>query len=287
MHWALGNHRGIELSTPCVVGILNVTPDSFAVRHADPIAARDAAWAMVAGGAAMLDVGAESTRPGAAPVPPEEQIARATPVIASIRASPGALGAIPLSIDTTSARVARAALDAGVDAINDTSAGRDDDAMLALASHRRAGLVLMHRLRAPNADRYSDRYDVPPAYADVVEDVAAFLAERAHAAEHAGCDPASIVIDPGLGFGKTVDQNLRLINATPRLAGLGYPVMSGLSRKSFVGRVALGRDSTPEERLAGTLALSVLHLRRGACMFRVHDVAEHVQALAAARRLGE
>ena len=143
----------------------------------------------------------------------------------------------------------------------------------------------MHRLRPPGTDSYSDRYSAKPRYHNVVEDVRTFLESRAQAATDAGLARESIVIDPGLGFGKSVDQNLELIRATPRLASLGFPVLSALSRKSFVGRVSLGRDSAPEERLAGTLALSVAHMIAGARLFRVHDVPEHAEALRAAWEL--
>ncbi len=190
---------------------------------------------------------------------------------------------LPITVDTTLAPVARAALDAGADAINDVAAATEDDAMLALAADRACALILMHRLAPPAADRFSDAYDAPPAYpGGVVETVRGFLDARVRAAVRAGVPRSGIVIDPGLGFGKTVGQNLELIRRTGDLAPLGRPVLSALSRKSFVGRVGLGRDSTPAERLPATLALSVLHLQAGARLFRVHDVAEHRQALDAA-----
>lgn len=275
--------QGLELSleAPRVMAILNVTPDSFsdggrflgvdeAVR-----AAADAAP-----DADVLDIGAESTRPGAARVPAEEQIARAVPVIRAVRAAGAFTG--PITIDTTSARVAAAALDAGADAINDVSAGLDDPGMLPLAAVRGAGLVLMHRLARPEADRYSDRYTAPPVYADVLADVRTFLGARLRAAEEAGVPAEAVVLDPGLGFGKTVSQNAELIRRTGELLELGRPVLSGLSRKSFTGRLGFDRDTTPQERLAPTLGLSVVHLAAGARLFRVHDPAPVRAALRAA-----
>lgn len=282
--WRCSHARRIVLDRPRIIAILNLTPDSFhtGARFTDPGAAVAHAEHAVAHGADMLELGAESTRPGSAPVAPDEQLARLLPVLARLRAPRGPMTGIPLSIDTSSAAVAGAALDAGADVINDVSAGRDDPAMLPLVASRGAGIVLMHRLRPPSADSYSDRYADAPAYRDLVEDVRGFLEARTGAAVGAGIDPGAIVIDPGLGFGKTVEQNLALLRATPRLAALGHPVLSALSRKSFVGRVSLGRDSTPEERLEGTLALSVAHLHSGTRLFRVHDVREHAAALRAA-----
>lgn len=282
--WRIANARVLRLDRPVIMAILNVTPDSFADggRYATPHHAAQAADHAADAGAAIIDIGGESTRPGSAGVAADEQIRRVVPVIALIRAGVGPASACAISVDTTSAIVARAALDAGADIVNDTSAGRDDPAMLALCARCRCGLVLMHRATTPAQDRYSDGYAYEPAFeGGVVGQVAEFLRDRASAAIAAGVDQRAIVLDPGLGFGKSVNQNLSLIAGTPELCALGHPVMSALSRKSFVGRVALGRDSQPHERLAGTLALSVEHLRGGAGVFRVHDVAEHAQALAA------
>jgi dihydropteroate synthase len=231
----------------------------------------------------MLDIWGESTRPGAQRIPAAEQIRRVVPLIAAIRSARGPAAATPISIDTTLSDVARAALDAGADAINDVASGAEDAEMLPLAAERGAGIILMHRLAAPPADSYSDGYARAPEYGDVVATVRAFLAERASMAERAGVARGSIAIDPGLGFGKSVEQNMALLRRTDELIDLGYPVVSALSRKSFVGRVGLGRDSDSSERLPATLALSVLQAIRGAALFRVHDVAEHVQALRAAR----
>lgn len=294
--WRLSADRSVALDRPVLMGILNVTPDSFfdGGTLQDTESAVRRAVRMIADGADILDLGAESTRPGAERVQVAEQIRRLLPALAAIRA---ACPNIPISIDTTLPKVAEAALSAGADAINDVSGGvESNDEMLFLAAERGAAIVLMHRLRAPGEDRYSDQYQSTPAYDDVVATVGAFLAERAQRAMRAGVRPEGILLDPGLGFGKSVEQNLELIARTPELIaragnpGQVFPLLSALSRKSFVGRVSLGRDSSPEERLPGTLALSVAHRAVGAAVFRVHDVAEHRAALAAGehvRRLGE
>jgi len=286
--WQVSTTRAVRLDRPRLFTILNVTPDSFSDggRLPTPAHAADAARRAADEGADGLDIGAESTRPGARRVPADEQQRRLLPAIEAIRAAGIDL---PIAVDTTLAPVARAALDAGADAINDVAAGTEDHAVLALAAERGAGLILMHRLRPPAHDRYADRYDTPPDYGPapraVVDAVASFLYARTAAARAAGVPADRILIDPGLGFGKTVEQNLDLIHGTPALRAMGYPVLSALSRKSFVGRLGLSRDSTPDERLPATLALSVLHLRRGASVFRVHDTAPHRQALDAAHAL--
>lgn len=275
--WSFIN-GSLPLDRPVIVGILNVTPDSFAdgghymlLDHAVAAAER-----MRDQGADMLDIGGESTRPGSEPVDSEEQIRRVVPVIEALRARGCAL---PISVDTTRAPVAQAAIRAGANAINDVSGGRDDADMFNLAAISGAGLVLMHRLIAPKLDQYSDRYAVDPKYQDVVNDVRAMLDSAASSAMKAGVRADRIVLDPGLGFGKSVEDNLRLIEDTRRLAELGFPIMSALSRKSFVGRWHLQRDSTPDERLEGTLKLSERHRERGAMIFRVHDVEPHVRLL--------
>ncbi len=278
--WRLGNGRLLSLDKPRIIGILNVTPDSFADggQHVEVSHALAAAQRMAAEGADMLDIGGESTRPGAQRVSASEQVRRVVPVIQAIRR---AGVAVPISIDTTLAVVAVAAIDAGADAINDVSAGTESENMFEIAAARGVGLILMHRRNAPPRDSFSDQYVQAPRYADVVDEVKQFLADRAQHAMAAGVAQDSIVLDPGLGFGKSVEQNLELIARTSRLADLGFPILSALSRKSFVGRVTLGRDSAPGERLAGTLALSVSHLHVGARLFRVHDVKEHRKVLQA------
>ncbi len=284
--WRLGPDRWLDLSRPAVMAILNLTPDSFSDGGSYPTveAAVEAAAAAVRDGANSLDLGGESTRPGAPRVETDEQIRRVVPVIRAIRAQAGPLGEIPITVDTTRAEVAAAALDAGADAINDVSAGLEDEGMLSLAAARGVGVVLMHRLRPPGEDSYSDRYQKDPVYpGGVVAVVREFLAGQAAAAEAAGVARGAIVLDPGLGFGKTVEQNLELIRRTGEIAALGYPVLSGLSRKSFVGRAGgHAPDDPPRERAAATVGLSVAHLLAGASIFRVHDVGMHARALRAA-----
>ncbi len=282
--WQVSRSRTLTLDVPRVIAIINATPDSF---HPGSLAqgagaALEAARAAVSAGADMLDLGGESTRPGAARVPAEEQARRVLPALEAIR---GALPDMPISIDTTLSPVARAALERGADAINDVSAGLEDPELLGIVARAGAGLILMHRAAPPTEDRYSDQYAREPRYDDVVREVGEFLARRARAAVEAGVAPAAIALDPGLGFGKSVAQNLDLIARTDELVALGYPIVSAASRKSFVGRVGLGRDSLPEERLAGSIAASVAHWREGARLFRVHDPGPQGQALRVAAAL--
>ncbi len=281
--WRFGPSGRIDLGRPRVMAILNVTPDSFSDGgvYLKKAAALAFAIQAVEAGAALLDIGGESTRPGATRVAVREQLDRILPVIRTIRARSDALGTIPISVDTTHADVAAAALSEGADIINDVSAGRESSAMFETVARAGAGLVLMHRLAPPEHDRYSDRYDTPPRYTDVVGEVARFLAERAAAAIGAGVRREAIVVDPGLGFGKTVEQNLELVRRTGELMALGFPVLSALSRKSFVARAGGTPDAPPTERLPATLALSALHYAAGARLFRVHDIAAHVSALRA------
>jgi dihydropteroate synthase len=276
--WKLNHERAVHLDRPFLVGVLNITPDSFSDGGAynAPGRALERAKRFLGEGADALDIGGESTRPGATRISPCEQIERVVPVIRAIR---DAGIELPITIDTTRAETARAALRVGADAINDVSAASEDDGMLALASEMGCGLILMHRERPPQQDQYSDQYDRAPVAGSVTDRVVGSLRGARDRAIEAGVDPACVMLDPGLGFGKDVDQNLELIESTPCLLGLGHPVMSALSRKSFVGRVGLGRDSNPSERLPATIAFSVMHLQRGARVFRVHDVAEHRQAL--------
>lgn len=285
--WRLSPRHALSLDRPRVLGIVNVTPDSFSDggEHASVEAALRGAERMLDEGADGLDVGAESTRPGAVRVSAAEQIARAAPVVSALRRSLG--DGFAITIDTTLCEAASAALDAGADAVNDVSAGVEDAGMLGLCAARKCGIVLMHRLRPPGADVFSHQYAQAPEYAgNVVDAVRGFLAERAEAAVRAGVARDGIVLDPGLGFGKSVEQNLELIARTGEIAGLGYPVMSGISRKSFTAAAA-GMDpakTPPRERGHATVGLSVMHWIRGARIFRVHDVREHVEALRAAAR---
>jgi len=284
-HWRIGPDRLLTLDRPRLLGILNVTPDSFSDggQHDSPEQAADHAAALVEQGADIIDIGAESTRPGAQRISPEEQIRRAVPAIMAIRRRGIAA---PISIDTTSSAVARAAIDAGATIINDVSAGTDDPAILELAAERSAGLILMHRLRPPEADAYSDRYNAPPDYTaqgGVVAAVRRFLTERAAAAESAGVRHDAIVLDPGLGFGKTVEQNLELARLMYEAVPHGHAPLSAASRKSFIGRVA-GIDR-PDRRIAASVAVTVAHYFAGVRLFRVHDALDHAHALALAAAL--
>ncbi len=285
LQWQVGADRLVDLDDARLMGILNVTPDSFSDGGAYPTieSAVDAALEMKAAGACIIDVGGESTRPGAAVINAQEQVRRTEPVIRGIRSHLDQ-DELLISIDTTQFDVARAALDAGADIINDVSAGRDDDRMLALAAAKQCGLILMHRRTAPQNDSYSDQYNAPPDYGgDVVQFVRRFLADRCDAAVSAGVSPRSIVIDPGLGFGKSVQQNFELINRTCELMDLGYPILSAASRKSFIGAASGATDPNPRNRVYGSIAVSLAHFHAGVRLFRVHDVAAQQQALSVAQ----
>jgi dihydropteroate synthase len=249
---------------PLIMGVLNVTPDSFSDGglHLAPDAAVGRAVEMGAEGADLIDIGGESTRPGALPVAPAEQVRRVVPVIREVaRAAPR----LTISVDTTNASVAEAALDAGAHVINDISAGQDDPGILPLAAARRAPVVLMH-MRGTPATMQQD-----PTYADVTAEVIAFLKRRVHAAVSAGVDPADVLVDPGIGFGKTAAHNLELLRRLAELrAAVGRPVVLGTSRKGFIGRV-IG-EADPARRVFGTAATVAWGVANGASVLRVHDV---------------
>jgi dihydropteroate synthase len=257
-----------------VMGILNVTPDSFADGglHRGVDAALARARTLIAEGADVIDVGGESTRPGAEPVPAEVEYARVVPVIAALRAETD----LPISVDTTKASVAADALAAGADVVNDVSAGRFDPAMLALVATRGAGLVLMHMQGSPATMQEA------PAYGDVVTEVATFLGERAAAARAAGVAPADVWVDPGIGFGKRLEHNLALLARLERLVALGFPVVVGASRKGFLGALS---GAPVGDRLPASLAAAVLAAAHGARVVRVHDVGATRHALAVADAL--
>jgi dihydropteroate synthase len=257
------------LDRPVLVGVLNATPDSFSDggRHIDPARAAAAALEMVAAGAAALDLGGESTRPGATPVTAREELRRLLPVLAAVRQAV----ATPLAVDTTKAA---AALDAGADIVNDVSAGRFDRRMLPLCARTGVPVVLMHMRGRPATMQRR------PAYRDVVSEVAAFLARRVAAARLVGVARDAIVVDPGIGFGKTVTHNVALLAHLDVLAALGYPVLVGVSRKGFLG--ALLGGAGVGERLYGTAAAVALAVARGARLLRVHDVAAMRDVLAVA-----
>jgi dihydropteroate synthase len=283
--WRLGPDRSVALEPWCLMGILNATPDSFSDggEHLDPERAITSGLRMIEAGATVLDVGGESTRPGAPSVSVDEQIDRVVPVIEGIRRQASG-ESVAITIDTTRAAVADAAFDAGADALNDVSAGTEDPDVLGIVAGRDRGVVLMHRLKRPAEDSYSDAYERSPVYADVVQDVLSFLRRRVEAAIAAGVHPASVAIDPGLGFGKTVDQNLDLIAGLPVFVETGHPVLVGGSRKSFLGAtsgMAEARDRDPESAV-----LAVESWREGARFFRVHDVGIHQRSLQIASAIG-
>ncbi len=250
-----------------VMGILNVTPDSFSDggRFVDPEKAVEHGLKMIAQGAEIIDIGGESTRPGATPVEPLEEIRRIIPVIEKLRTQTDAL----ISVDTRKTSVAREALNAGADGINDVSA-LTDPGMAKLAAETGAGVVLMHMQGLP--ETMQDH----PSYDDVVFSVQHVLKERMAFAISCGIAPEQIVIDPGIGFGKTDEHNLALLNGIPHLTALGRPVLIGVSRKSLFGRL-LGRGS--EKRLAGSLTAAVFSVLQGAHILRVHDVIESCDAI--------
>ncbi len=243
------------------MGVLNVTPDSFSDGglYLDPDKAVERGLALAAQGADIIDVGGESSRPGSEPVPAEEEIRRVVPVITALRRQ----SPVFISIDTTKALVARAALDAGADLINDISAMRFDENVLRLAAARDAAVVLMHMQGIPKT------MQAAPSYEDTLAEVKGFLVKRLAAAVQAGLTRDRIVVDPGIGFGKKLSDNLILLNHLPAFADLGCPILVGPSRKSFIGQIL----SLPvQERLEGTIAAAVVSVARGAHILRVHDV---------------
>jgi dihydropteroate synthase len=252
------------------MGVVNVTPDSFSDGglYFDAGAAIAHGEELARAGAAILDVGGESTRPGAEEVAVEEELRRVVPVIEGLAGREA-----EISVDTSKAAVAAAALDAGATIVNDVTALRGDPEMAALCAERGATVVLMHMLGTPRTMQRE------PAYDDVVADVRAFLAERIGAALAAGVIEERVWLDPGIGFGKTAEHNMELLRRLPELAELGRPLVVGTSRKSFIGKVD-GSDAG--ERLGGTIASSVLAAAAGAELLRVHDVAEVGQAMAVA-----
>jgi dihydropteroate synthase len=257
------------LRSPCVMGVLNITPDSFSDggEHLACAAARLTIDRMAHDGAVILDLGAESTRPGAERVSADEQLHRLAPLFADLVRRPPAAA---LSIDTTRAAVAAKAIDAGAVLINDVSAGRDDPDILGLVAERDVAVCLMH-MRGQPRDMQDD-----PRYTDVVAEVVGFLEERIAAAMAAGVPESRILVDPGVGFGKTVAHNLALLSGLGRIRRLGRPVVVGLSRKGVVGLLT-GRPI--EGRLAGSIGGALAAVARGADVIRAHDVGETVDAL--------
>jgi len=272
--------RGLELGgRPRVMGVLNLTPDSFFApsRAPEPEQAASQARRLIDEGADVLDIGGESTRPGSRPVDPQEQCRRVLPVLEAVRRDWDG----PISIDTSSALVARRAWESGADIVNDVGAGRLDPAMTALAAESGLPIILMHMQGTPETMQEN------PTYGDVVAEVRDFLLERAAALERAGVRRERILLDPGIGFGKRLEHNLRLIARIGDLRAAGYPVVLGVSRKSFLGRLLDGEP--PAELLEASLAVAAWAAAAGVEMVRVHDVkatlrvARVTAAIAAAR----
>jgi dihydropteroate synthase len=263
---------GERFPRPSVMGVVNVTPDSFSdggVNY-DPADAIAAARRMAAEGAAIVDVGGESTRPGSEGVPLAEELRRVVPVLEVVA------GELPISIDTAKAEVARRALELGAELVNDVTALRGDARMAEVIASTDAYVCLMHMQGEPRT------MQVSPSYTDVVSDVAAFLEQRVADAVRAGIPEERICLDPGIGFGKTVDDNFELLRRLGEIAAIGRPVVVGFSRKRSLGRI-LGDADAVTGPLAASIAAAVTAYERGATILRVHDVSEHVQALTVAR----
>ena len=261
-------HAASATRQPLVMAVINVTPDSFSDggRFDSAEQAIEQALQQVEEGADLLDIGGESTRPGAVPVSEQEELDRVLPVIEGLVART----AVPISIDTVKPAVMRQAAAAGARMINDVNGLRSEGAV-ELVAELKLPVCIMHMQGQPRTMQED------PRYASVVDDIADFLAQRARVCQDAGLDPRHIVIDPGFGFGKTLDHNLRLLAELGRLADLGFPVLAGLSRKSMLGAIT-GRKR-PDQRLAASIAAHLIAADRGAAIVRVHDVAETVDAL--------
>jgi dihydropteroate synthase len=273
----LPNQRKLSLVKPVIMGILNVTPDSFSDggMHDDPLRAVSHAMHMVADGASIIDIGGESTRPGAERVDAAEQIRRTVPVIQKIREQNAD---IAISIDTTLSDVAEAAIQAGADIINDVTAGEEDARILSLAAEYALPIVLMHKQGTPATMQDKPNYD------DVVQQVFDYLLERAKLAEQAGVQRSQIILDPGIGFGKTVKHNMALLASLDQLVKLAgdCPVLLGTSRKSSLRAVCTMPDQPapePEELVGATCATTALGVQAGVKIFRVHDIAANWQAM--------
>jgi dihydropteroate synthase len=256
---------------PSVMGVVNVTPDSFSDGgvNLDPKRAAASARRMLEEGAAIVDVGGESTRPGAEPVSVDDELRRVVPVLERLE------GAVPASIDTSKAEVARRALELGAELVNDVTALRGDPALAGVVAEQGAYLCLMHMLGEPRTMQRDPRYD------DVVAEVKSFLEGRLSAAVAAGIAEDRICLDPGIGFGKTVEHNFELIRRLEELVALGRPIVVGFSRKSSLGKL-LGDPDATTGTTAASVGAAVAAYERGATILRVHDVREHVEALTAA-----
>jgi len=266
----------LDLTFPSIMGVVNVTPDSFSDggRFLAADAALEQALTLVREGASIVDIGGESTRPGSEPVPADEELRRVLPVIEALAGSVG----VPISVDTMKADVARRALDAGATIINDVSALRYDDAMVDVVAGTGCPVCIMHMQGMPKTMQEDPRYD------DVVDEVLRFLEERLTYLLARGVSEEQVMIDPGIGFGKTVAHNLALLDGLSRFTALGRPILLGASRKRFLGAI-LGAE--PGERVIGTVATTVIGYLAGAHVFRVHDVKPNFEALRVALAVRE
>ncbi len=257
------------------MGVVNVTPDSFydGGLYFEPARAIERALELAAEGADIIDIGGESSRPGAHPIQAGEEKKRILPVVEVLREKKGVL----ISVDTTKVEVAEAAMAAGADIINDISAGRFDPRMLSFAAESGAGLILMHMKGTPRTMQRAPRYE------DVVGEVKSFLLDRIQAAAAYGISADNIIIDPGIGFGKNLEHNLALLNNLSALTELGRPVLVGISRKTFIGKILGGLEA--RDRLEGTIAAAVVSLLHGAAVLRVHDLIAVKKALAVAESI--
>jgi dihydropteroate synthase len=264
LHWNLGRTTLSLGDTTLIMGVVNVTPDSFSDggHFFDPEKGIAHGRRLAEQGADILDIGGESTRPGSDPVPAEEETNRVIPVVRELRRH---LPDILLSVDTSKAAVAAQAIEAGADIINDVTAGHGDPAMIPLLAGSKVGLAIMHMQGTPKSMQHEPRYD------DVVQDVIRFLQERIKVFAQAGVDPERIVVDPGIGFGKTLEHNLALLAGLREFTMLERPLLLGVSRKRWIGELT-GRPV--DQRLAGSLAGAAACVERGAHLLRVHDVAE-------------
>lgn len=265
--WCCGRFR-LDLSAPLVMGVLNVTPDSFSDggQHDDPAAAVAHGERLIAEGTAILDIGGESTRPGSESVPEAAELARVRPMVMRFSSH----CTVPVSVDTRHASVAEACVVAGASIINDVSGFRDPE-MVRVAANCDAGLVVMHMSGEPKT------MQAAPDYRDVVAEVGGYLIAQAAMLEAAGIARERIALDPGIGFGKTLEHNIALLKGLPALVALGYPILIGVSRKRFIGDITGVED--PAARLAGSITAACYAVEHGASIVRVHDVADTVQAL--------
>lgn len=271
----------LQLDRPLVMGILNVTPDSFSDGgvHLDPLVARDKARVMVGEGADLIDVGGESTRPGALPVSPDEQCRRVLPVLDALLSGGEGHPRPFVSIDTASSQVAQEALLRGAVLVNDVTAGSSDPRMFDVVARHKAYMVLMHMQGTPLTMQDA------PQYQDVTDEVAEYLLDRVEAAVVAGVARERIILDPGIGFGKTRAHNLTLLHQMDRLCRLGYPILLGCSRKRFMG--SLCDEADPSALVGATVATTALGVAQGVRLFRVHDVRPNRQAADVAWRLSK